>query len=204
MQHLLPCTQVALLHVLCVVCEWALKGQGPALAWSRLYPQYLPMPGPAQRRGSADFDNWVKERRKEFSSQKACSVMHLAILPYGRTPNQIVRGWQLPTRVGEQAELVLRQKRLRELDGWLPEGCRGWGILPEMQREWRQYLCQAWRTLWSRKWSFSSWSSSPNRQCCSAQGVPGTPEPVLSLTLGFTCLSPTSCLPTRLTVSVNW
>ena len=201
LQHLLPCTQSALLHVCVLHVSEPWRGRDQlwhghccTLSISECWEQ---------PRGGAQWTLiTLKKRRKEFSWQ-ACSVMHLATLPYARTPSQTVRGWQLPTTVGKQEELTLRQKRLRKRDGWLSEGCRGWGTLPEMQREWRQYLDRHKRTLQPRKGSFSSWSSSLNRQCCSA-GVPGTSELVPCLTLGFTRLSPRGCLPIQLTVSVNW
>lgn len=54
----------------------------------------------------------------------------------------------------------------------------------------------------AREWVLSSWSSSLNRQYCSAQGAPGTLEPILSLPLGA-ALSLTPKLPAYPTYRVR-
>lgn len=68
------------------------EGQGPALAWSLLYPHHFPGQGLAPGGPQWMSDDRVKERRKELSSRQACSLTHLATLPYPRTPSQMGRG----------------------------------------------------------------------------------------------------------------
>lgn len=93
--------------VFCVLSEpWRDRDQ-PVLAWTLLYPQYLPVQGPAQSRGSGNVW-WLCV--KEEILQTSLSLTPLAALSYPRTLSHTVRGWWLPNRVGERAELTQAEK----------------------------------------------------------------------------------------------
>ena len=92
---------------LCFVCWVSHEGTGTSSGSVTTVFSALPGAGTSPEEGLSKHLMTAWKRRKEFSYRQAYSLTPPAKLSYCRTSSQTVRGWQLPNRVGKQAQLTL-------------------------------------------------------------------------------------------------